>query len=446
MRRIIGIVLAVLGVLAFIGSFVWRSSVEPKLLKYPTDVDETPVYAGTVSLYLDPKTYAPLDPPLVVPLNVSRHIQALGDESSSTKVVLSEQIALSAEGQFSGNLDSQYVMNRKTMRNMKDDRAWAFVPDNVVDRSPYFRLAFPFDTTSRPYKIYNNSFAGNYEVKPAGEDEVGGMKVLKFTAEQATPVPVSPAYFDALNKLTPLPTELTLDQLKPILKQAGIDIDALLPALLPSLAPEDTQALLALAGQPIKLDYLYSFSGSDFVEPSTGSIVQVSDVIETVYASPDPTVLPQLKAILDKYPAVQAAVDASAALGKLAANPIKIFVNSYSQTPDSVADIASTVKDKRSQKHLATSTIPNGLLIGGIVLAVVGVALAAAPRRKKELPEPPARAAGGRRQGRRERVRSLVVISRARTLGGSRRAGRSSGPWPCCSSAARARRTPAWAA
>jgi hypothetical protein len=365
---------------------VWRSSIEPKLVKYPTDVDETPAYSGTVTVYLDPKTYAPLDPPLQVPLTVSRHIQALGDESSDTRVVISEQIALAAEGQFSGNLDSQYVMNRKTMRNVKDDRAWAFAPDNIVDRSPYYRLAFPFDTPDRPYQIYNNSFAGPYDAKPAGEAEVDGMKVLTFDAAVSTPVPVSPAYFAALNKLTPLPTQLTLDQLKPILKQAGIDIDVLLPALLPALSPEDTQALLTLSGQPIKLDYLYSFSGSDSVEPSTGSIVEVSDVVETVYAAPDPTVLPQLKAILDKYPGVQAAVDASAALGQLAANPIKIFVNSYSQTPESVADIASTVKDKKAQKHLATSTIPNGLLIGGIVLAVVGVALAAAPRRRPAAP------------------------------------------------------------
>jgi hypothetical protein len=389
MRRIIGIVLAVLGVLAFVGSFVWRSSVEPKLVKYPTDVDETPEYSGTVSIYLDPKTYAPLDPPLQVPLTVSRHIEALGDESSSTKVVISEKIALAAEGQFSGNLDSQYVMNRKTMRNMQDDRAWAFTAANVVDRAPYYRLAFPFDTPSRPFEIFNNNFGGTYEAKPVGEEEIDGMKVIKFTAAIDQPVPVTPAYFEALNKLTPLPTELTLDQLKPILKQAGIDIDALLPVLLQNVTPEDTQALVALAGQPVKLDYLYSFSGSDFVEPETGSIVEVADVVETVYASPDPNVLPKLKAILDKYPAVAPAVAASAALQKLAENPIKVFVNSYSQTEESVADIASTVKDKRSQKKLATSTIPAGLLIGGIVLAVVGVALAAVPKRKKGTPESP---------------------------------------------------------
>jgi hypothetical protein len=382
MRRIIGIVLAVLGVLAFVGSFVWRSKAEPKLIRYPTDVDETPQYTGTVTIYLDPKTYAPLATPIDAPLSVSRHIQALGDQSSNARVVLSEQIKLNAEGQFSGDLDSQYVMNRKTMRNVNDDRAWAFSPDDKVDRSPAYRLAFPFDTPTKPYQIYKNEVATTYTAQPAGEGEVEGLKVKNFAADQSTPLPISPAYFTALNKITPLPTELTLDQLKPILKTAGIDIDALLQALLPSLAPEDTQTLLALAAQPIKLQYLYTFSGSDSVEPSTGSIVEVRDVVETLYATPDPTVLPTLTGVLDKYPTVQAAVEASSALGKLATNPIKVFENKFSQTPESVADIASTVKDKKSQKHLAESTIPNGLFVIGIVLAVVGVILAAMPRKK----------------------------------------------------------------
>jgi hypothetical protein len=60
LKRIIGVVLIVVGVLAFAGSFVWRSQAVPRLVKYPTDVDETPMYAGSVTIYLNQKTYAPL--------------------------------------------------------------------------------------------------------------------------------------------------------------------------------------------------------------------------------------------------------------------------------------------------------------------------------------------------------------------------------------------------
>ena len=119
-RRTVGVVLTALGVVGIVGSFVWKTVAEPRLIKYPTDVDETPVYSGTVTLFLDPKTYAPLDPPIEAPLTVSRHIEALGDESSTSLVVISEKIELEAEGQFSGEVKAQYVMDRTSIQNVKD--------------------------------------------------------------------------------------------------------------------------------------------------------------------------------------------------------------------------------------------------------------------------------------------------------------------------------------
>jgi hypothetical protein len=235
-------------------------------------------------------------------------------------VVIAETIDLDAEGQFGGQLKSQYVMDRTEIYNVKDDRAWAFTPDNVVDRSPAFRLAFPFDTPAVPTLIYKNEVGTTYLANPLGEGEVGGLSVINFAAEQTTPLPVSPAYLAALNALNPLPSSLTLDQLKPILKGVGIDIDVLLPALLPNLTPEDTAALVDLAAKPIQLEYLFTFAGADSVEPSTGSIVEVRDVVETLYASPDPAVLDTLRQVLGRYPAVPAAVDALAGLEKLAAS------------------------------------------------------------------------------------------------------------------------------
>jgi len=380
-RRTVGIVLAAIGVVGFAGSYLWEHNAEPRLVKYPTDVDESPEYEGTVKIFLDPKTYAPLDPPIEAPLHVVRHIKALGDESSDSKVVLSEKINLEAEGQFTGELDAQYVMDRTTINNVADDRAWAFTPDNVVDRSPAFRLAFPFDTKAEPALIYKNEIATTYMAQPAGEGEAGGLPVINFTGDQATPVPASPAYLAAISKFNPLPNELTLDQLKPVLKAKGLDVDALLPQLLPNLTPDDTNALLALAAAPIKLQYLFSFSGADSVEPSTGSIVEVHDVVETLYVAPDPTVLPKLREVLNRYPNVPAAVQGVAALDQLAAQPITVFQNSFSQTDASVADVASTIKDAKKLKDLATTTVPNALRYGGIALVVLGLLLALIPKR-----------------------------------------------------------------
>jgi hypothetical protein len=382
-RRTVGVVLTAVGAVGIAGSFAWREAVEPRLVKYPTDLDETPEYAGKVSIYLDPVSYAPLDPPTEAPLTVSRHLDALGDESSSDLVVISEEISLVAEGQFEGEIDSQYVMDRETIENVDDPRAWAFTPDNPVDRSPAFRLAFPFDTKAEPALVYKNEVATTYTANPAGEGEVDGLSVLQFEADQTEPLPISPAYFQVLNGLTPLPSQLTLDQLKPILLSVGLDVDTLLPALLPNLSPEDTETLVGLAGQPISLQYAYTFSGADSVEPSTGSIVEVRDVVETLWASPDPAVLDTLRTVLGRYPNVQAAVQGAAVVEQLAAEPIRVFTNEYSQTDESVADIVGTVKDAKRLKQLAETTIPQALLIGGIALAVLGLLLALWPKRKR---------------------------------------------------------------
>jgi hypothetical protein len=388
MRRVIGVILAVLGVVAIAMSFVWSSAVVPALVKYPTDLDETPRYEGTVSVFLDQETYAPLEQPVVYPLRVERNIRAVADESTSDEVVVDETIDLEAEGSFSGTLLARYVMDRREMVNVESGEAWAFTPENRVDRAGAYRLAFPFDTEAEPVEIYKNEVETTYVAQPAGEDEVQGLDVIRFTAEQSEPLPITADYKEQLDALTPLPDELTLAQLDPVLKQAGLDVQAILPALLPQLSDEDRTALIERAGEPVRLVYFLTFSGGDAVEKSTGAIVEVYDVVETLWARPDPEALPALEAIFERYPDVPEAVTALQALETVGAQPIKVFENRYAQTGESVAEIAATVRDSADQKRLAEVTVPRALLIGGIVLTIVGLLLALWPRRSEPAGEP----------------------------------------------------------
>jgi hypothetical protein len=390
MRRVIGWILAGVGVASIAGSFILKGPVADSQIKYPDDLDETPVYEGTVSIFLDPATKAPLAEPVVLPLKVERNIRSVS--ATSDEVVVQERIKLAAEGEggFAGELNAQYVMDRKEAVNVASDEAWAFMEANAVDRADAYRLAFPFDTPTQPFTIYKNEVDATYTAEPAGEGEVEGLTVINFKANQDEPLPITPAYKAELDKLVPLPNELTLDELKPILKQAGLDIDAILPQLLApgALSGEDVEALVALAGQPVKLQYVYTFSGDESVEPTTGAAVKVSNVEETLWATPDPAATAALKGIFDKYPDLEVAQTASAALEKVAAEPIKVFTNAYSQTDESVADIASTVKDNKTLIDLVQNTLPMALLIGGIVLAVAGLLLALWP--KKKVPAAPA--------------------------------------------------------
>ena len=392
-RRLAGIIVAIIGVIAFVGSFIWRAVAVPALVRYPTDLDVTQQFEGTVSLYLDPVTYAPLSSPRQTPLTVSRHIQALGDESSTDRVVVKETIQLTSPGLFDTQTqENQYVMDRRKMVNLADPRAWAFTPDNVVDRSGAYRLQFPFDTQSKPYPIYKNEIGTTYEVVPANPPtgSAGGFTTKDFTASKQ-PAPVTTAYLAALNKIVPLPSELGLDKLQPILAQAGFDISAELPQLLPALAPEDVQTIGSLAAKPVQLQYQLAFEGSDSVEPNTGSIADITEVKETVSAKPVGDSVTALTTLLQKYPNLGAAQRGLAAIAKLNAEPLPVFVNEYHQTDASVTEVAKTIRDQKDKRHLAESTLPNAMLIGGIVLIVVGAALIFWPRRRRPdtAPAPP---------------------------------------------------------
>ena len=148
-----------------------------------------------------------------------------------------------------------------------------------------------------------------------------------------------------------------------------------LAALGPVIAPDDLEALSALAAEPIGLVYLITFSGEDSVEPKTGGIVEVREVVETISATAAPEALPPIIEILGRYPEVPEAQEALEGLTLLADSPIPLFRNEFSQTPESVTDIAGEVKDQKDLVSLAERTVPLVLAGLGVVCGVVGLAL-----------------------------------------------------------------------
>jgi hypothetical protein len=166
---------------------------------------------------------------------------------------------------------------------------------------------------------------------------------------------------------------MTLDQLKPQLEQYGLNVDALLTALAPSLTAADFATLGKLAANPIPLRYVTSFEGRAAVEQTTGAEVDVG-VAERIGARPELTALPELQALLGRYPDVPEAVGALAALDEMAAAPAPLlFEYRYDQTPASVADIADEVTSMRQQILLVKVYLPFGLLIAALLSLVMGL-------------------------------------------------------------------------
>jgi hypothetical protein len=373
-RRFPRIALALAGGLVMAVLLWWAFGV-PALVKYPTDLDVNPRYEGTFSLHVDPTTAAPLATPLEQPLTIDRQIRAVGDESGADTVVVKETIAQKAGSLVDTTQTNVYVMDRKTLENLADDRAYAFAPANVVDRAGAYRLNLPFDTNrDETYPIYKNEIDATYRLRPNTADpttDEEGLKLANFVAA-IDEAPLSEAYLAELRKTVPLPEAMTLDQLKPQLEQYGLNVDALLTALAPSLTATDFAALGELAANPIPLRYVISFEGRAAVEQTTGAEVDVG-VAERIGARPELTALPELKALLGRYPDVPEAGRALAALDEMAAAPAPLlFEYRYDQTPASVADIADEVTSMRQQILLVKVYLPFGLLIAALLSLVVG--------------------------------------------------------------------------
>ncbi len=367
-------------VFAVAGGFIilallWWTFAVPALVKYPTNLDVTPRATGTFTLFVNPATVAPLATPIQLPLSIDRHIEALGKESGSSRVVVRETITQKAGDLVNTTQTNVYVMDRRTLKNVADPRAYAFEPSNVVDRSGAYRLNLPFDTSSaKTYRIYKNEIGTTYVMRgdtvTPTKDEAG-LHLRNFTAS-VTDAPLDAAYLAQLNKVVPLPASMTLDQLKPQLKAAGLDVDAVLAALAPTITSADLSTLGRLAATPIPLRYVLSFDGQAAVDPMTGAEVDFG-ATESVGARPVLADVASLQAVLGHYPDVPEAVAAGRALRALSTGPAtRLFAYRYQQTPASVVSIAHQVKSMRSKIRLANVSVPFGLLGAGTVMLLVG--------------------------------------------------------------------------
>jgi hypothetical protein len=367
-----------------LAALVWLVAGVPTFVKYPTDLDATPRYEGTFTVLVDANTAAPLAEPVELPLTVERHIESLGEDaevagvsSGATRVVVRETIDLRAGDVLAATQVNQYVMDRSTLENVEDDRAFAYDDANVVDRSGAYRVNLPFDTSGdQSYTIYQNEIEDTYEMVPdeaSTVTEIEGLAVETFTAEKSE-TPLSGAYLATLNEMVPLPESLTLDQLQPHLLAAGIDVPAVTAALAPVLTPEDAAAYAEFAGQPIGLEYVQSVVGKSAIEPVTGAQVKVEVTSDSVGARPVLTDLPALQEILSHYPEVPEAVATSEALDELATGPaIPLFEYNYTQTPSSVAEIADMTRDMRREVLLAKVWLPLGLAAAALLSLAVGL-------------------------------------------------------------------------
>jgi len=371
-----------LGVVVLLIAALWTPIAVPALVKFPTSTNAHLAYSGTFVTYVNPKTGATLASPAVSPLTISRHIQALPAESTSSVVLVRETLAVRA-GTSSSNEVNVYALDRRTMKAVADPRAYTFKPGNVPGRgsSYYVTLPMGLSSTTSPLSIWKPESATEYLVSPipggtaSNPSTLDGQSVVWFAGTlKMTP---APAYERASLAARGLPMSLTPAAVQARLAAAGVSVSRLSTALLPVLTKAEVGTLLAVLSKPVALQYFIFGSGQLAAEPRTGTIVKLQGIVDGVAAKSDPAPMQTVVAILNRHLNVPGVRQAVAAIGRLeAAPPQPIYELRYTETPAAVASSVTLARNQIGQINLATRDLPIGLGILGLLLlspAVVGI-------------------------------------------------------------------------
>jgi Porin PorA len=367
-----------LGAVLLLAGILWRPVAEPALVKFPSDLNVTTHYQGTATLSVDSRTGAPLARPARLPLTVDRHLQAVAGGGART-VVIRETITVGIAGRTQVQAN-QYVMDRRSMRNLKSPSSWAFAPAAMVDRSGSYYVNLPMGTKrTRSYRVWSNQAGAAYPLAVPGGGRtttVGGLATIRLAgAQPATPVGQAEA---AALRAQGLPASLTASQFAARLRAAGIDLEAVTGALAAVLSPAELQRVGQAMAAPVPLRYQWATSGQADVEPRTGAIVRLSSVAERLTVRPDTggmaAIAPALAAHASS-PSVARIAALLQAAGKAPAQPV--YQLAYDETPASVASTAAIVRQRLSQMRFAQVYIPWSLIVVGLVLLVLAGAAAA---------------------------------------------------------------------
>jgi hypothetical protein len=370
----VGALLIVVGVVA---AFVLPAVA----VKYPGgSLNKTAHATGSFTLYIDPATAAPLATPQKQPLDIKRNLHVT--ETSGNRAVVEENDVEQIGNLKEQDLQQRYVLDRKSLKDVDDDRAWAYTAANKVDRSPAYAINLPFDAGKGPYQVWKNETASSYPFTKTGTTTVAGVKLSRYHGSM-TGAPAQPYYIAQLASQG-IPKELTPAQVAAQLKTLGADPALLEAAVFPALSAADRTAAAGLLAANVPLKYTIDVDTTFLVEPNTGAIVGLDRINQTLKATPDIQGIGRIQTILSKPEYAKNAVVQSAAgvIGKLVKTPpvIKIFNIDYSQVKDSPyagseADLATFAKGRADQITLAKVTLPLSIGGAGVLLALIGLGL-----------------------------------------------------------------------
>jgi len=380
MKGAVSKILIVLGIVLILAAILWWAIAVNALVKLPDDVDIENKYEGEMTWYVDPLTHRPLaeGEEQKMPLVVTQKITSLAEEFDSSVGPLRESIELNVGGMAQPAQEFVYVLDRKTLENVEDDRAYAWTPGNVVNRKGTYYPLFPFDTSKdETYSVWKNEIGEGVETEFVSEEDKEGITVYNFKLAFQDKEVVE-AYVKGMG----LPVTTTFEEIKPSLKAAGVDVDAFMALAMQAMQPQDLQALQKALQNPIPLKYYWTMEQELSVDPKTGAPVDVYKDAETLTMKVDAEALAGLQPILGKYvsdPRLGPAITQLAALQEKLGEARKIFSYEFASTQDTVKASVEDAKDGAGKINLVKVYIPWALLIVGALILIVGLLLGGGP-------------------------------------------------------------------
>jgi DUF3068 family protein len=360
----LAIIAVVIGALLVGGSRAWASKAS-SLVTFPA-FDQQAVMSGSATLHIDPETLVPLQTPTTKSFLDVRRIQTPGLLDHQAQLVSTDAITL--DGVKTTVVMAQYLVDDRTLKNLRRPEAWSFVGTDVADRSSAYSVNLPFDTGAGPYDIWLNEADRAYTVRQVGQPFLAdGITVIRLQGH-LDPTPVDPAYITELSRAG-FPAGATLHQLRAAVTALGVPVDSSFPAMPASLSVSDVATML----DPVPLDYTMTADASLLVEPRTGTIVSVEKMDQAYSARLDAAHLGTLMTVLKQHSASPGMAAALAAATKLAAVPAgPAFDLSYAQTSASVKAMSSYAGGQRDSVNRMTRTIPTTMLAGGLGIVALG--------------------------------------------------------------------------
>ena len=375
------IVPLVIGVLVLVVAAIWRPVVAPQLTGLPTSLDISYHFTGTYTGYVDQSTGMRLAAPQNLPLSIYRQFKAVPAQSTSSELVVNDASTV-AIGPSTSQSVAQYVLDRSTSKNIRSPRAYALVPGNVVDRSGSYSLGPPPGVgTAETYPYWVDEIGKTIPITYANATQtISGLAVQQWQIN----LPATPMLASVVTAMH-LPTAMPFATFEAQLKAQGTDLAAALRILSTSLTTAEKTRLAALTATPIPLQYFYASQSKLLVEPATGMIVDMVNVIQAYSVRPNLGPLTAgLAPILAAHPTNPAVAPLVVGGKKLAAAPAQpLYTLTFHQTPASVTELAGQAGHNANLLRIFEMWIPIGLGVIGLIL--VGLAFTGRWRR-----EPPA--------------------------------------------------------